>query len=272
MHFDDAKDNFFAAARHGLRAQLAWVDGKHYASPDLVKKYLLPLAAQGLREARINAEDIDRYLEVIEGRLEAAQTGSQWTLSAAAFLSSPVRGELRDQRLVAGMLARQKSGQPVHAWQRISKEEAEDLASTPETVGEIMSTDLFTVTPDDPITVAASMMDWRHIRHLPVEDNGRLAGLVSSRDVLHLLASRARIEGESSPVSVRAIMNAKPVTVTRETPLTDALQLMVQDHVDCLPVTEGDELIGIITSRDMLEVLSSLLTRRTPATVVDAEA
>jgi CBS domain-containing protein len=217
-------------------------------------------------------EDIDRYLEVIEGRLKTARTGSQWTLSAAASLSDPARRELRDQRLVAAMLARQKAGQPVHAWRPISKEETEDLANTPQTVAEIMSTDLFTVTPDDPITLAASMMDWRHIRHLPVEDNGRLAGLVSSRDVLHLLASRARIEGESSPVSVRAIMNAKPVTVTRETPLTDALQLMVQDHVDCLPVTEGDELIGIITSRDMLEVLSSLLTRRTPATVVDAEA
>ena len=45
-----------------------------------------------------------------------------------------------------------------------------------------MSTDLFTVKPDDLIDLAASVMDWRHIRHVPVEDDeGHLVGLVTHR-------------------------------------------------------------------------------------------
>jgi CBS domain-containing protein len=263
MQFDDAKDNFFAAARHGLKAQLTWLDGKHYSVRDLVKHRLLPLASQGLRDARINTEDIDLYLGVIQERVETTQTGSQWMLSAAASLSHHTGREMRDQRLVAAMLVRQKTGDPVHRWDAISKEELDAIGNACETVAEIMSTDLFTVSPDDPITLAASMMDWRHIRHLPVEQDGRLAGLISSRDVLHFIAVPAQLHRDGKAVSVGELMNSQPPTVTRETPIAHALNLMLQRQMDCLPVTEGNELIGIVTSHDMLQVLSSLLRRET---------
>ena len=57
-------------------------------------------------------------------------------------------------------------------------------------VGQFMSTDLFTVRPDDIVDFAATLMDWRHVRHVPVEDDrGRLVGLVSHRALLRLVAT-----------------------------------------------------------------------------------
>ena len=58
------------------------------------------------------------------------------------------------------------------------------------TVGQVMSTDLFTVRAHDLVDLAASMMQWEHIRHVPVEDDaGHLVGLVSHRDLLSLVGS-----------------------------------------------------------------------------------
>lgn len=261
MPFEDAKDNFFAAARHGLKAQLTWIDDKHYSVQDLVKQRLLPLAAEGLRDANIDAADVDRYLGVIDERIEAGQTGSKWMLSAAAALSVHASREFRDQRLVAAMLVREKSGQPAHQWERISKLELEAFSSLPETVGEIMSTDLFTVSPDDPITLAASLMDWRHIRQLPVEQDGQLAGLISSREIFHFIAIPDRPHENPKLVTVGELMNSEPVTVTRETSIGEALNLARDHHADCLPVTDGNRLIGIVTSQNFLQVLSALLRK-----------
>ena len=51
MSFDDAKANFFAAARHGLNAQFNWIHGKSYSASALILDHLLPLAHQGLESA-----------------------------------------------------------------------------------------------------------------------------------------------------------------------------------------------------------------------------
>ena len=59
MSFDDAKANFFAAARHGLNAQFNWVDGKTHAASTLILDHLLPLAYQGLKQVDVNSAEID---------------------------------------------------------------------------------------------------------------------------------------------------------------------------------------------------------------------
>src|SRR5918912_1510382 len=51
MSFDDTKENFFAAARHGLQAQLTWIKGENFPASDLILNHLLPLARQGLKES-----------------------------------------------------------------------------------------------------------------------------------------------------------------------------------------------------------------------------
>jgi CBS domain-containing protein len=259
--FTDVKDNFFAAARHGLKAQLTWVDGKHYPVDKFIREQLLPLAAAGLTKARIDREDIDTYLGVIRDRIEADQTGSKWTLSARASFPGPISPEYRDRCVVAGMLSRQRSGEPVHRWSLLSQAELQGIEGIPDTVAEIMSTDLVTVGPDDPITLAASMMDWRHIRHLPVEKEGVLVGLLSSRDVLHFAADRGWQLHDRNPVPVRQLMNSQPITVSPEVSILEAVNVMLQHEIHCLPVTQGNALVGVVTSHDMLVVFSSLLRR-----------
>ena len=117
-----------------------------------------------------------------------------------------------------------------------------------------MSTDLFTVSPDDPVTFAASLMDWRHIRNVPVEDeSGRLAGLVSSRDCTPAhLQRRLGTTGRGGPVPIREIMNLNPVSIPPETLLSDLARKMIDHHVDCLPVTRQRQLVGLVTSHDLL--------------------
>src|SRR5687767_7952185 len=69
MKFDDAKANFFTAARHGLSAHLKWLDGKSYSASTLVLEHLLALSRKGLEDSGVDTPDIDTYLGVIEQRV-----------------------------------------------------------------------------------------------------------------------------------------------------------------------------------------------------------
>ncbi len=179
MSFDDAKANFFAAARHGLNAQFNWVGGRTLTASTLILDHLLPLARQGLNQANVNPTEVDHYLGVIEDRVRSGQTGAQWVMKSLRVMNN--RPTDVQNRLLAGeMLMRQKSGEPVHRWPVLEVSESDDWSRNYQTVGQFMATDLFTVRPDDLVDLAASVMTWRHIRHVPVEDaDGRLVGLAS---------------------------------------------------------------------------------------------
>ncbi len=121
-----------------------------------------------------------------------------------------------------------------------------------------MATDLFTLRPDDLVDLAASVMDWRHIRHVPVEDEeGRLVGLVTHRALLRLLSRRTQAE-IANPLTVREIMKTDPVTVSSTTTTLEAMELMRRNRVGCLPVVDEDQLVGIVTSYDFLDASARL--------------
>ena len=124
-----------------------------------------------------------------------------------------------------------------------------------------MTTDLFTVHPEDVVDLAASLMDWRHIRHVPVEDNeGKLVGLVSHRSLLRLVGQGMK-RADRAPVAVKDIMRTKVVSVTPSTPTLEAIELMREQRVGSLPVVEGDRLVGIITERDLIRVAAMLFEK-----------
>jgi CBS domain-containing protein len=127
-------------------------------------------------------------------------------------------------------------------------------------VSQFMSTDLFTVRPDDIVDFAATLMDWRHIRHIPVEgDDGELIGLVSHRALLRLVAE-GRIGGEHK-VTVREIMTERPLTINSDTTTVEAIRLMREARVACLPVVDNGKLHGLVTEHDLIVVASRLLER-----------
>lgn len=263
MPFDDAKANFLAAARLGLQANLTWFYGKEFAATDLIRHELLPAARNGLRSAKVDEADIDRYLGVIQERVDRGRTGSRWALDSLAAMGEKGTKDQRMSALVRAAMARQAAGTPVHTWELADIGEFEGWRESYSQVGQFMTTDVFTVHPEDVVDLAASLMDWRHIRHVPVEDNdGRLVGLVSHRSLLRLVGQGMK-GSERTPVAVKDIMKRDAVTVTPNTPTLEAIEKMRQHKVGCLPVVEeGNRLVGIITERDLIRVAAMLFEKQ----------
>ena len=125
-------------------------------------------------------------------------------------------------------------------------------------VGSLMTTDLFTVNENDVIDLVANVMDWKHIRHVPVEDNAhRLVGLVTHRALLRVLAQGYGTPMQ--PIPVRQVMQRSVVTVGPHTPTLEAIELMKEHRISCLPVEENGRLVGIMTERDLIKISGELL-------------
>jgi CBS domain-containing protein len=259
MAFDDAKSNFFRAARHGLEAHFHWIDGRSYSATSLILDHLLPIAREGLTSAQVATADIDKYLGIIQERAQSRQTGARWITKSVSAIGSSLSKDACQRRLTSEILANQKLGEPIHRWSPIEEEpQGDEWEHGYRTVGQFMSTDLFTVNPEDLIDFAASVMDWRHIRHVPVEDGeGRLVGLVTHRGVLRIISNGNR-SAKAEPVTVRDVMVANPVTVSPTTSSLEAIEIMRRHRVGCLPVVTGDQLVGIVTSYDFLEASARL--------------
>jgi CBS domain-containing protein len=115
-------------------------------------------------------------------------------------------------------------------------------------VGDLMSTALIVVRDSDTIGVADAQMKLGAIRHIPVVDaKQNLVGILSSRDVLLALA-----RGKKS-VRVGETMTRDPVTVTPDTPVHEAIELLLEHRFGSLPVLGTDgHLMGIVTDTDFL--------------------
>jgi CBS domain-containing protein/gamma-glutamyl:cysteine ligase YbdK (ATP-grasp superfamily) len=272
LTFDDAKSNFFRAARHGLEAQFNWVDGQTYTASSLILDHLLPIARRGLLGSEVTRKDIDKYLGIIEERAQTRQTGARWIVKSFAKMTDVLPKDTRCRRLTAAMLECQKENQPVHTWPEIQMEISDDWEQGYRTVAQFMTTELFTVHPDDLIDLAASVMDWRHIRHVPVEDReGHLLGLVTHRMLLRLLTNGTRARS-GGPITVREIMLATPVTISPSTPSLEAIKLMQNNRIGCLPVVENDHLVGIVTSYDFLAASAHLFEQHLAVKPVTVKA
>jgi len=111
------------------------------------------------------------------------------------------------------------------------------------------------------VALVAHMMDWRGIRHVPIEDlEHRLIGMVSYRAIVRIVARDAG--AAPAPRFVRDIMSTDLVTVSPETPALTAIEQMVTHRVSCLPVVRDGRLVGIISERDLIAVTRDYLLGR----------
>lgn len=108
LPFSAARDNFYAAARHGLEAQVRWLDGQVVPVRKVLAS-LIALAREGLEQLGVTPAQIDRYMDVVAQRLASGRTGAVWQLAHHAR-----HGDLL--RLTAEYLEHQRSGAPVHEW------------------------------------------------------------------------------------------------------------------------------------------------------------
>ena len=261
MPFHNAEINFLAAAQRGLEAQFTWLDGQVVLARDLIRQDLLPLARDGLRTAGLNPADVERYLGVIEQRVTVGLTGSSWLLRSLADMRETDTQAARLSALTAATARRQWAGSPVHEWPLAQIEEGWSGKLHALRIEECMTTDLFTVHPNEPIDLVAKLMDWKRIRHIPVEDDqGKLVGLISCFEILRHCAPSLQ-QAESEPIPVGAIMQSNPLTLPPETPLVEAVARMQQEKSASLLVAKDERLIGIVTERDILTLTARLLER-----------
>lgn len=260
MSFDDVKSNFFSTARFGLKSQIVWLDGAGFSAKNLILDELLPRARHGLRSVGVNGGDIERFLGILEERVSSEKTGARWMLDSLAAMDKRAKQNVRMRSLTAAMKANQEKGNPLHTWDLAEIPNKSDWIDNYKTVEQFMATDLFTVRPADVVDLAANLMHWRHVRHVPVEDDeGKLVGIVSHRDLLELFALGTNGKSE---IVVRDVMKQNPITIAPDTPSLEALNLMREKNIGCLPVIKNEKLVGIITAYDFLTVSAKLFEER----------
>ena len=260
MSFAEVRGNFFAAARYGLDAHFGWPGAEGVGARKLILGELLPLAREGLEELGVVEDDRRRYLGVVEERARTGRTGAWWLCDGDDRLRG-TGGTIAERAatLVKGTFEYQSSGRPVHEWGPLDPVQPTKHPEHYVRVGQLMSRDLFTVLEDELIDLAASVMTWRHIRHVPVEDaNRRLVGLLSHRALLRMVA-RGDTAGPR-PIAVKEVMTGDVVSVTPDTPTLEAIELMRRRRVSCLPVVDSDRhLVGILSERDLMGIAGHLL-------------
>jgi len=126
-------------------------------------------------------------------------------------------------------------------------------------VKERMTLNAATVKPDDGLKDAIWKMEQGHFRHLPVvDDNGKLIGMLSDRDIRLIRPSLAFINKQDAMVQIWSLTVQQaavfdPIKVKPETTLKEAAALMLRWHVGGLPVVDDkDRLVGILTYTDLL--------------------
>ena len=261
LDFDEAKYNFLAASRHGLNAGFHWIDGQQVSAPELILDTLLPLARAGL-ESRVDGSELDKYLGVIRARVESRHTGSDWMIRSLQEMKDLGTRSERLAALTAASVRNQSEGKPVHEWELAQLDEAGGWSMNYTKVEQYMATQLFTVQEDELLEMVAFLMDRKEVRHVPVEDDQhRLVGLVSYRSILRMV-SEFGSEGVSEAVPVKSIMDKDPMTVTPETPTLDAIDIMRDHGVSCLPVVNDGKLVGLVSEADFVSIAYQLLRNK----------
>jgi len=130
-----------------------------------------------------------------------------------------------------------------------------------QTVAEVMSTDVLTLKLNDTLRLADDMFNLAQVRHFPVLDGDKVAGIVNQDDLLHAsMASLVRHPKDSprealGSVVVKDIM--KPaITITPEMPIRAAAKTMVENGIEALLVVAGEKLLGLVTRTDLLRELA----------------
>ncbi len=113
------------------------------------------------------------------------------------------------------------------------------------TLAEVMRTEFIIVAPEDTLGEVAERMTALNVGAVVVKDFGKLIGILTERDLLKAMAARVH----SSEARVRQFMTENPITASPEMDCEDAEQLMLDKGFRHLPVTEGDDVVGVVSLR-----------------------
>lgn len=141
-----------------------------------------------------------------------------------------------------------------------------------------MTTNPFTISPDQTIPDAHEIMSKNGIKRLPVMENGKLVGVVSKEDIAHASPSMAtslsvnEITYLLAKTKIRKVMAKNPIVISSNALLEEAATLMRNNHVAFLPVVDNDKLVGVITESAIFDSFIELLGFREAGTRLTIEA
>ena len=131
-------------------------------------------------------------------------------------------------------------------------------------VSKLMSRDLVTVTPNDPLSIVKEKFDKHRIHHLPVVEFKKIVGLISKTDLLYFLKG-VRVHDDTehffnnsrlSHYAAKDIMTSKLATINSDDPVRTALDVFKENLFHALPVVYNGEVVGIITTYDIIKALA----------------
>ena len=133
---------------------------------------------------------------------------------------------------------------------------------TNETVGDIMIKDVITTTPGTPIESCSKIMVRNNLRRIPVVEEGKLIGIVTSTDILRFFGDKEMFASMTSNSGLDVLKRKiseiiKPnILVTESTVrLGDLCELLAEKNIGGVPVVDDDQLVGIVTERDILNTV-----------------
>jgi acetoin utilization protein AcuB len=119
-------------------------------------------------------------------------------------------------------------------------------------VGERMTKNPVTVAPSDTLAHAQEKMRGGGFRQVPVVDNNRLVGILTDRDI----GRRGR---HNVVAKVQSAMTTDVITASPDMPIEEATRLLLRQKIGGLPVIERGELVGIISTSDILQAFVDLI-------------
>jgi acetoin utilization protein AcuB len=131
-------------------------------------------------------------------------------------------------------------------------------------VRDIMPEKMVTISESDTLSTVEDIMTLGHVRHMPVVTGGKLVGVVSERDLLRASLSNLTSFGSDErraflhAVEIARVMSAPAIVIQAEATVEEAARIMAESKIGCLPVVDGEELVGLITETDVLRYLAGL--------------
>jgi CBS domain-containing protein len=126
-------------------------------------------------------------------------------------------------------------------------------------IRDIMKTEVVTLQAEEQLSVASDIMHLARIRHLPIVQGGLLVGIISQRDLYKASLSSllgydyAETRDHLKTVAIKDVMIKGVETIGPDAQIADAGCIMLAKKIGCLPVVEGDRLVGMVTETDILE-------------------
>ncbi len=125
-------------------------------------------------------------------------------------------------------------------------------------VRDIMETKLVTISANDRLSTVDDIMTLGRVRHIPVVLGGKLVGVVSQRDLLRASLSAISEHRDAERraflhvVEIGRVMSTPPIVIRPEATIEAAAAVMAEKKIGCLPVLDGDEMVGLLTETDIL--------------------